>query len=91
MIIVLTPGDDSLKRSDRRNLFVLSAANVAAAKARAEELCADSAGAFEDWTATILNDSSTQDFVIECSGSPTGSKDGSVWNRLTSAGDRLAA
>lgn len=87
-IYVLTPTED-LKRSDRRNLFVISAASAAAAKTRAEALCGDVAGVFTNWTATELTDSAAQDFTVECSG-PVGLKAGNVWPRLTSGGSPLA-
>ena len=86
-IYVLTP-PTHLKRSDRRNLFCISAASAGDAKDRAEALCGDSAGTFDDWNATALTDSATQDFVVECSG-PVGLKEGNVWPRLTDGGSTL--
>ena len=88
-IFILTP-TESLKRSDRRNLFCISGvATAALARTRAEALCGDSAGAFSGWTATELTDSAAQDFGVECSG-PFGLKEGNVWPRLTNGGSTLA-
>ena len=87
-IYILTP-PEHLKRSDRRNLFGISAASASAARTRAEALCGDTAGAFDGWTATALTDSSAQDFAVECSG-PVGLKEGTVWPRLTAGGSPLS-
>lgn len=88
-IYVLTPGDDSMKRSDRRNLFLISAASASAAKDRAEQMCGDVDGVFDGWAATALTGSGAQDFTVECNG-PVGLKEGTVWPRLTSGGSPLA-
>lgn len=87
---VLTPGDQSRKRSDQRNTFIIKAASAAAARTRCEALCGDSAGAFDNWTATALTDSSAEDCVIESGSGPVGTSEiGNVWPKLTAGGDRL--
>lgn len=88
MIYAVTP-PEHLKRADRRNLFVVSAASAAAAKARCEAMCADVEGTFDNWNAAALTDTSAQDFTVECS-HPVGLQNGNVWPRLTAAGVPLA-
>lgn len=88
-IYVLTPGHDSMKRSDRRNLFLISASSAALAKDRAEQMCGDVDGVFDNWNATALTGSGAQDFTVECSG-PVGLREGTAWPHLTAGGSPLA-
>ena len=88
-LYVVTPIETS-RRSDGKNLFVVSAGSGNAARASAEAMCGETAGAFAaaDWPAVALTDTPGQDFVAECAG-PVGKKNG-PWLHLTRGGNPLA-
>lgn len=88
-IYVLTPVETS-RRFDGKNLFVVSAGSANAARASAEAMCGETAGAFaaNEWPAVALADTPGQDFVAECRG-PVGKKNG-PWLTLTRGGNPLA-
>jgi hypothetical protein len=89
---VIFPSDPSLKRSDRKNIFIVAEADAEAALERCEQLCGDTSGAFSGWNAIPLNDSASQDMVIESShATPVGTREnGNIWPKLLSSGDPLA-
>lgn len=80
---------ESLRRSDGKNLFVISAADEAAALERAEAMCGDVEGAFADWIAFELSDSPDQDFLAGPFG-PVGTRNSVAWADKLYKGDRLA-
>lgn len=88
-IYILTPSE-SLRRADRLNTWLISAADADAAKNRAARMSGDVPGTFADWFVTELLDDPSQDCVIEGNGKPVGPRGGSVWHNLKSGGDPLA-
>ncbi len=81
---------ESARRSDGKNLFVVSAASASAARTACEAMTGDVAGAFAaaEWTATALSDTATENFVAGPFG-PVGRATG-PWPKLGRGGNPLA-
>ena len=81
---------ESARRSDGRNLFVVSAGSASAARAACEGRTGDVAGHFQEarWNAVALSDTATENFVAGPFG-PVGRATG-PWPKLTRGGNPLA-
>lgn len=88
--IVTAP--ESRRHAGGANALLIFAANVGAARTRAEAMLGQVAGEFADYDVTAIPADATGDCVIECSNVPVGTREtGNIWPRkLNRGGNPLA-